>query len=160
MPRKKTQANKSQLARATGLDRATVTKRLSAARVKPKSKKRGAGGGEIYDADEALRALTSPAHSALSDAKLKSVNVKAALDLLKYKKAKGELVDWSAALDEETRIFKWVIKELTFRRRREIVSATRKPRTLKEAEQVFTQNVMEVFSDLRESYRDRGVPDE
>lgn len=154
---KQKRANKSELHRKTGLDRATITKRLEAAGVKPKVSKPKE---EIYDADQALKVLSAGDRSGITSARLKRLNVASARELLKLKKERGELVSRPDALAEQTRIFTWLFKELSLRRRRAITNAVRKARTQKDAELIYAQAVTEVFNELRTNYRSRGLEED
>lgn len=155
-PGKKSGASISELARRTRLDRATVRTRLNKAGVKQKAK--GKKNDKIFDAGEALSALTV-GQTGLTSSRKKSLDIDAALKMLKLKKARGELVDRPAALNEQARIFRWIFKELTVRRRKAITIEIRKARNLKEAEAIYETKVTDVFNELRSNYPEHGIDD-
>jgi hypothetical protein len=91
-PRRRTSetASISALHRATGLDRGTVAKRLTAAKVKPKSER---AKEKLYDIREATAALSAPGdHTGLSEARRRKTLTEAARLSLKLQKERGEVV--------------------------------------------------------------------
>jgi hypothetical protein len=83
----KRESNISMLARETGMDRATITKRLDELGVK----KRRVGPKETrVDHDEALMALQNP--DGLRDARRKKLTAETALTVLKLQRERGEFL--------------------------------------------------------------------
>lgn len=84
------QANISELARAAGLDRATVVKRLEAAGVQPR---RTRAKEKTFDLGAATAALTRPAvdHTGYHKARTQKTTAEAARLLLKLQRERGEL---------------------------------------------------------------------
>jgi phage terminase Nu1 subunit (DNA packaging protein) len=82
--------NTSELARRSGLDRATVAERLAGKGVQPREKKSNV---KRYDAEEALAALQgSDERSGLRKAQTMKTAAEAARAKIKLEKEKGELV--------------------------------------------------------------------
>jgi hypothetical protein len=82
--------NISELARRTGLNRATVREKLESSGVQPRDKK---ANETLYDADEALAAIQGPdERSGLRKAQTMKTAAEAARAKIKLEKEKGELV--------------------------------------------------------------------
>ena len=81
--------NTTQLARQSGLNRATVKTRLETKGVLPRQAK---AKEKLYDADEALNALQGEGTSGLRKAQTAKAAVEAARGKLKLEKERGELV--------------------------------------------------------------------
>jgi hypothetical protein len=81
--------NTSELARRSGLNRATVSEKLAGKGVQPRESK---SNKKLYDADEALSALQGDERSGLRKAQTMKTAVEANRAKLKLEKEKGELV--------------------------------------------------------------------
>jgi len=146
--RKKLRANKSELHRATGLDRATITKRLNAAGVKPKVKKKKE---EIFDANEALRALASD-RTGITDARAKKLNVEAARVMLKLKKERGELLPLQEVRDELFKIMKAMHTRIVKRYPRENSRRLRRCRSDADLYRTMETDLSLIFDELKRDY--------
>jgi hypothetical protein len=149
----KARANKSQLHRATGLDRATITRRLDDAGVQPKAKKKGAGGGTIYDADQALKVLTAGDRSGITDARLKRLNVAAAREMLKLKKERGDLLEYGEVRDVLQRIFNRLFQTITISYWRDNKRRLHRSKTADALEIAGRADMEKIFNDLRADFR-------
>lgn len=81
--------NTSELARRSGLKRATVREKLEGKGVRPRDK---TANETLYDADEALRALQGDDRSGLRQAQTMKTALEASRTKIKLEKEKGELV--------------------------------------------------------------------
>lgn len=88
-PKKKTLLSTSEVAKAAGVDRATARQRLESKGVKPKQER---AKEKLYDADEALAAVSNAATSDLRRAQTIKTATEAARSKLKLEREKGELV--------------------------------------------------------------------
>ena len=86
---KKVLVNTSELARRSGLNRATVREKLEGKGIQPREEK---SKEKLYDADEALRALQGDGTSGLRKAQTIKTATEAARAKIKLEKEKGELV--------------------------------------------------------------------
>jgi hypothetical protein len=140
----KREANISMLARETGLDRATITKRLDELGVK----KRRISAKELrVDHDEALMALQNP--DGLRDAQRKKLTAETALTVLKLQRERGEFL----SKDEvSTGIFE-LIKALHFRfvksYPRDNARRLHRLRTSAELERTLSTDFSLMFDDLK-----------
>lgn len=149
--KKKPQANKSQLHRATGLDRATITDRLEKAGVEPKAVKKG-GKEKVFDAEEALKVLAGPDRSGERSAREKKLNVSAARELLKYKKEKGELLEYDEVRDVLQKIFNRLFQTITISYWRDNKRRLHRIKTPDALEVAGRADMEKIFNDLRANF--------
>lgn len=144
-------ANTSELARASGLDRATVVKRLTAAGVKAKFKR---ARETFYDQAEASEALTrNPRDVApLTHARTQKTTAEAARIVLKLQRERGELASRAEFREEAYNLVKAVHSRFTRYARSEAWTRLRKAKSRGEFERTISTDVALIFDDLKRDY--------
>lgn len=102
--------NTSQLAKQSGLDRATVKSKLETKGVQPQQDK---ANEKLYDADEALKALQGDGTPGLREAQTAKTTVEARRALLKFNREKGELVPLADARSDLQEVVKRIYQHFT-----------------------------------------------
>lgn len=148
--KQKTTANTSELHRATGLDRATVKKRLNDAGVKPvttESRK------TEYDADKALTALsrTDSRSHGYDKARTQKTTAEAARVLLKLQKERGELAPISDLRDYAFNLVKAIHTRLK-RYPREAKGRIHKAKSPDEIEVIMTADIDLIFENIKRDH--------
>ena len=147
---KKTTANTSELHRATGLDRATVKKRLKDAGVKPiKTESRKTE----YDANKAMSALSSTdsrSHG-YDKARTQKTTAEAARVLLKLQRERGELAPISELRDFAFNLVKALYTRLK-RYPREAKARIHKAKTPDEVEQIINADLDLIFENIKRDH--------
>ncbi len=143
-------ANISELHRKTGLDRATVVKRLKNAGVEPKQV---ATKKTEFDETEAIKVLAKaePDSAGYNKARTNKTNVAAARELLKLQKERGELVPISE-MKEHAYQFVKAMHGRFMRYARESKGRLHKNKTADDLERSMTADFAQIFGDLKRDY--------
>lgn len=138
----------SELARRSGLNRATVRERLQKEGVEPKQAK---AREKLYDHDEALTALGADLRSDLRKAQTEKVATEAERARLKLDKERGELVPLEDARADLTVIIKRIHQHFAVIGPRELAQQLRRAKTA-EFERLLKEDAEQFFNDLRAEY--------
>ncbi|HEX7955958.1 MAG TPA: hypothetical protein VF508_03395 [Pyrinomonadaceae bacterium] len=102
--------NTSELARRSGLNRATVKTKLDTKGVRPQEEK---AREKLYDADEALKALQADGTTGLRKAQTMKTAVEASRAKLKLEKERGEVVSLADARSDLQEVVKRIHQHFT-----------------------------------------------
>lgn len=138
----------SELARRSGLNRATVRERLRKAGVEAKQTK---AREKLYDEDEALRALGVDERAGLRKAQTEKVSTEAERARLKLEREKGELVPIRQVREDLQEIFKQLYQHFAVQYPRTAAArlARKNPAHITE---VLKQDAEQFFNELRATH--------
>jgi hypothetical protein len=146
-------ANVSELARAAGLDRATVRKRLRAAGIQPKRER----ANELeFDIGAATAALTNGNGHARTDehyhkARTQKTTAEAARLLLKLQRERGELAPIGELREQAFTLVKAMHQRFT-RYARDARGRLFRAKTTSEVERIMVGDFAAIFEDLKRDY--------
>jgi gamma-glutamyl:cysteine ligase YbdK (ATP-grasp superfamily) len=147
-------ANISQLSRASGYDRATVIKRLTAAGVQPKRTK---AKEKLFDVNEATAALTgqasAPVDHGYRQARTQKTTAEAARILLKLQRERGELAP-VAELREQAFVLVKAMHQRFSRYARDARGRLFRAKTTTDLERIMAHDFALIFSDLKNDFPD------
>ncbi len=139
--------NTSELARRSGLDRATVKTKLETKGVRPQEEK---ANKKLYDADEALAALQGDERSGLRKAQTIKTAVEANRAKLKLEKEKGELV---SIHDVRADMHNFVTEvRLHFLTRAQVLAPQLRGQKVARIETILKEDAEQFFANLRAEY--------
>jgi hypothetical protein len=146
-------ANISELSRASGKDRATVVKMLTAAGLKPRSQR---AKEKFYDLAAATEALARSPHDVapLTHARTQKTTAEAARIVLNLQRERGELAPRSEFREEAFNLVKAMHTRLTRYAKSEAWNRLRKAKTRGEFERTIATDVALIFDDLKRDYPD------
>jgi hypothetical protein len=147
MAKKAELVNTSELARRSGLKRATVREKLEERGVQPKDKRTNE---TLYDADEALRALQGDERSGLRKAQTIKTAVEANRAKLKLEKEKGELV---SIQDVRADMHNFITEiRLHFLTRAQVLAPQLRGQKVARIETILKEDTEQFFAGLRAEY--------
>jgi hypothetical protein len=146
-------ANISELARASGLDRATVVKRLKAAGVNPV---RARAKEKEFDVNQATAVLgaargDSVDQHGLNRARVQKITGEAARILLKLQKERGELAPVAELREGAYTLVKAMHQRFT-RYARDARGRLFKAKSTTDLERILTSDIALIFDDLKRDY--------
>jgi len=144
-------ANISELHRATGIDRATIVKRLNAAGVKPKYKRAKETFYDQTEASEVLSRGPRDTTAPLTHARTQKTTAEAARIVLKLQRERGELASRAEFREEAYNLVKALHTRFT-RYAREARSRLAKIKSPAEIERTMSTDVALIFDDLKRDY--------
>jgi hypothetical protein len=140
--------NTSQLARRAGLDRATVKSKLETKGVRPQEEK---ANRKLYDADEALNALTGDGTTGLRKAQTMKVAVEAARAKIKLDKEQGDVVPLADARSDLQEVVKRIHQHFTVTSP-SVLAPQLRGRNVSQIERAIRENAEQFFRDLRAEF--------
>ncbi|HEY0098649.1 MAG TPA: DUF1441 family protein [Pyrinomonadaceae bacterium] len=138
----------SQLASLSGLDRATVTKRLADVPFEE-----GAKNAKTYALDAALPALIAGESTEMDAAKLRKTQAEASMRELDLERERGEVVSTSEVADYTLRLFKGVQNRIGLRFPREIAQQLYKAESAAQITEILQRELGRIFNDLRDDHK-------
>ncbi|MCA1567247.1 MAG: DUF1441 family protein [Acidobacteria bacterium] len=138
----------SQLATLSGLDRATVTKRLVDVPFAG-----GAKNAKTYSLADALPALISGESTEMDAAKLRKMQAEADLKELDFQRERGEVVSTKEVADYTLRLFKGVQNRIGVRFPREISQQLYKAESAAQITETLQRELGRIFNDLRDDHK-------
>lgn len=138
----------SQLATLSGLDRATVTKRLAEVPFEE-----GAKNAKTYALDVALPALIAGESAEFDAAKLRKMQAEAGLRELDLERERSEVVPTKEVGDYALRLFKGMHNRLGIRFPREIAQQLYKAESPAHVTEVLQRELGRIFNELREDHQ-------
>jgi DNA-binding transcriptional MocR family regulator len=134
----------SQLAALSGLDRATVTKRL--AEIAPTD---GAKGAKTYALADALPALIAGESAEFDAAKLRKMQAEAGLRELDLQRERGEVVSTKDVGDYALRLFKGMHNRVAVQFPRSIAAQLYKAESAPHITETLQRELGRIFNELR-----------
>jgi DNA-binding transcriptional MocR family regulator len=138
----------SQLAKVTGLDRATVTKRLGDIEVTG-----GAKGAKTYSLADALPALIAGESTEMDEAKLRKVQAEAELKELEVEQERGELLPVKEVRDYLQDLFKRLQQRTVVQMPVAIASQLYKAESPAQISDTLQRELGRIFNDLRADHK-------
>jgi hypothetical protein len=139
--------NTSELARRSGLNRATVKTKLETKGVRPREEK---AKEKLYDADEALTALQTDGTTGLRKAQTAKTATEAARAKLKLEKEKGELV---SIQDVRADMHSFITEiRLHFLTRAQVLAPQLRGQKVARIETILKEDAEQFFAGLRAEY--------
>lgn len=138
----------SQLATLSGLDRATVTKRLADVPFQG-----GAKNAKTYSLEAALPALISGESTEMDEAKLRKMQAEAGMRELDLERERGEVVSTAEVSDYTLRLFKGVQNRIGLRFPREISQQLYKAESAAQITEILQRELGRIFNDLRDDHK-------
>lgn len=148
VPDKDTLYSISELAKLSGLDRATVTKRLAEVPFEE-----GAKNAKTYALDEALPALIAGESAEFDAAKLRKMQAEAGLRELDLERERGEVLSTAEVADYTLRLFKGVQNRIGLRFPREIAQQLYKAESAAQITEILQRELGRIFNDLRDDHK-------
>jgi len=140
--------NTSEIARRSGLNRATVKTKLDSKGVRPQKEKPKE---KLYDADEALGALHGDDRTGLRKAQTIKTATSAAREKLKLEKERGDLIPIKDARADLQEVVSRIFQHFAVTGPREIAPQLR-GKSVSQIETTLKRNAEQFFSDLRAEY--------
>lgn len=140
--------NTSQIARRSGLNRATVKTRLETKGVLPREEK---AKEKLYDADEALTALHGEGTSGLRKAQTAKTAAEAARVKLKLDKERGDLVSIQDVREDVQELVKRIYQRFAVTGPT-VLAPQLKGKSVSQVEAALKRDAEEFFNDLRATY--------
>lgn len=135
----------SQLSKLTGLDRATVTKRLD--EVEHQS---GAKGAKTYSLEDALPALIAGESTELEEAKLRKLQAEADLKELELSVERGEYLPVAEVESQRVKECQWLVNRLLAQLPREAAGQLYRAESQAQVAEVLKHELGRVLNDWRE----------
>lgn len=142
--------NVSQLNRITGLDRATINKRLAEASVAPApgSKKKE----KLFDIEASLAALVAAEGDKLSESKGKKLSAEASLKQLELERERGELMPTREVREHAFNFVKAMHTRISKRYPRENAKRLRRCKSDVDLQRTIETDLSLIFDDLKRDY--------
>jgi hypothetical protein len=134
----------SQLATLSGLDRATITKRLAEVPFEE-----GAKNAKTYALDAALPALIAGESAEFDAAKLRKMQAEAGLRELDLERERGEVVSTKEVADYALRLFKGMHNRVAVQFPRSIAAQLYKAESASHITETLQRELGRIFNDLR-----------
>jgi hypothetical protein len=145
-------ANLSELARASGYDRATVRNRLLAAGVQPKRSKAKEKQFDVNEATAALTATRTPeVDHGYRHARTQKTTAEAARILLKLQRERGELAPVAELREQAFTLVKAMHQRFS-RYARDSRNRLFRAKTATEVERIMSSDFALIFDDLKRDY--------
>lgn len=138
----------SQLANLSGLDRATVTKRLADVTFE-----KGEKNAKSYALAAALPALIAGESTEMDEAKLRKMQAEAGIRELDLERERGEVVSTAEVSDYTLRLFKGVQNRIGVRFPREIAQQLYKAESAAQITEILQRELGRIFNDLRDDHK-------
>lgn len=140
--------NTTEIARRSGLNRATASTRLKTKGVQPRQEK---AKEKLYDADEALSALQTEGTSGLRKAQTEKTAAEAARVKLKLDKERGDLVSIQDVREDVQELVKRIYQRFAVTGPT-VLSPQLKGKKVAQIEAALKRDAEEFFSELRATY--------
>lgn len=137
----------SALSRITGLDRATITKRLEDV-----EHTAGPKGAKTYGLEDAIPALIAGESTELDEAKLKKLQAEAELREMEVKRERGELLPADEVRDYATRLFKSLHNRIALRFPREAAKSLYKAESQAQITEILRRDLGRIFNEIRDDH--------
>src|ERR1044072_1179801 len=140
--------NTTQLAKQSGLNRATVKSKLETKGVQPREAK---AKEKLYDADEALAALQQDGTTGLRKAQTAKTRAEAARTKHKLDRERGELVSIQDVREDVQELVKRIYQHFAVTRPA-VLAPQIKGKSVSQTEAALKRDAEEFFNDLRATY--------